>query len=204
MALPSVHDSEVPEHGLSLTCAVQPDELALSGEEGRFRSDLTLVVEIHRAARGLTTHGVLTGLAIRECARCLSEYDDPLEVTFEAEYRAKNASKGERGAGSTEPQDTGEDAGEDVYPYDGERLEMAEMLREQVILSSPMHPLCREDCLGLCPVCGHNRNRRLCGCSEPRDAGPFAALRELQQRTGRMNVRPNGLPARDPRPADTE
>jgi uncharacterized protein len=204
MALPSVHQSEVPEQGLSLTCAVQPDELALPGEEGRFRSDLTLVVEIHRAPRGLTTRGVLTGLAIRECVRCLAEYEEPLEVVFAAEYRAKPQPKGSRGTGSVEPRDTGDDRGEEVYPYDGERLEMAEMLREQVILSSPMHPLCREDCLGLCPLCGENRNQRLCGCPEPGDAKPFTALRELQYRTGRMSVRPKGLPAGEPRPADTE
>jgi len=37
-------------------------------------------------------------------------------------------------------------------------------MREQFFLALPMKPLCREDCKGLCPVCGINRNRETCTC----------------------------------------
>jgi uncharacterized protein len=186
MALPSVHQNEVPEKGLSLTCAVQPEELTLPGDEGRFRGDLTIEVEIHLAARGLMTRGVLAGVAVRECVRCLAEFEEPLEVPFTAEYRARNQPRGGRKQAPAKSPDDEQDSGEETYPYDGERLDLAEMLREQVILAGPMHPLCRKDCLGLCPVCGQNRNQRSCACPEPREANPFMVLRERQHRTGRM------------------
>jgi uncharacterized protein len=189
MALPTVQHGEVPEEGLSLTCLVQPDELALTQQEGRFRYDLRVDLEIYPTEQGLSARGVLSGVALRECVRCLAEYEEPMQVTFAAEYRVKGQPK--RGRGAADPADF-EDTGEDVYPYDGERLEMAEMLREQVILSSPMQPLCRQDCLGLCPVCGQNRNQRLCSCSEPQDANPFAALRDFQARSSRKPAGPNG------------
>jgi uncharacterized protein len=140
----------------------------------------------------------------RECVRCLAEFEDPLEVPFTAQYRAKTQPKGVRRQAPTKPVDEGETGGEEPYPYDGERLDMAEMLREQVILAGPMHPLCREDCLGLCPVCGQNRNQQLCGCREPREANPFMALRERRHRTGGMSLRPPGRAGEEPRPSDTE
>lgn len=203
MALPTVQHSEVPEEGLSLTCLVQPDELALTQEEGRFRYDLRVDLEIYPAEQGLSARGVLSGLALRECVRCLAEYEEPMQVPFAAEYRVKGQPKGVRGrvsdkpvsrstrTGTAEAADS-EDTDEDVYPYDGERLEMVEMLREQVILSNPMQPLCRQDCLGLCQVCGQNRNHRLCGCLEQPDSSPFAALRDLQARSSRKPAGPNG------------
>ncbi len=203
MALPSVHQSEVPEQGLSLTCLVHPDELALSPGDGWFHEDLTLQVEIGHTDRGLSTRGVLSGRVIRECVRCLVEYEEPIQVAFIAEYHVTGQPKGGRGRGygrprspSTETVVVGvaesDEPDEEVYPYDGERLEMAEMLREHVILSSPMQPLCREDCLGLCPVCGQNRNQRRCSCAEPREASPFAALREIRSRTNPRSSGPDG------------
>ncbi|MGQ0627656.1 MAG: YceD family protein [Phycisphaerales bacterium] len=147
-------------------------------------------LEIYPTEQGLSARGVLSGVALRECVRCLAEYEEPMQVSFAAEYRIKGQPKGAR-TGPAEPADF-EDTDEDVYPYDGERLEMAEMLREQVILSSPMQPLCRQDCLGLCQVCGQNRNQGPCSCPEPQDARPFAALRDLEARSSRKPAGPNG------------
>jgi uncharacterized protein len=202
MALPTVHQTEVPEQGLSLTCLVHPEELLLSPDEGRFLDDLTLEVEINQADRGLDLHGVLSGHAVRECVRCLVEYDDPIRVPFSAEYRVHERSKGKEGRGQgpgrsapsrnrAEPvaEDESEELDEDIYPYDGEQLQMADMLREHVILSSPLQPLCREDCLGLCPVCGQNRNEQRCGCPEPEESSPFAVLRQLRPDTADPAIR---------------
>jgi uncharacterized protein len=62
-----------------------------------------------------------------------------------------------------------------VAYYDGVRLDLGEMIREQFFLSVPLKRLCREDCRGLCPACGINRNAASCACvvqgGEPRLAG---------------------------------
>ena len=48
-------------------------------------------------------------------------------------------------------------------------LDLAPLVRDALVLELPMAPLCRDDCAGLCPQCGANRNEGQCGCVAPRD-----------------------------------
>ena len=88
-----------------------------------------------------------------ECDRCLE--DRPLSrstLDFDLFYAPVEA-------GPDSPEvalDTGES---EIDFYQGEGLELEEVLREQILLALPMQRICREDCQGICPVCGQNRNR---------------------------------------------
>ena len=62
--------------------------------------------------------------------------------------------------------DTLEQVDEENYPCDGTQVELGKMLREQLILTSPIQPLCRPDCLGLCQICGRNLNQGPCRCAD--------------------------------------
>ena len=53
--------------------------------------------------------------------------------------------------------------GEETYPLRGDQLDLAPLARDAVLLELPLAPLCVEDCLGLCPECGANRNEGDCG-----------------------------------------
>jgi uncharacterized protein len=53
--------------------------------------------------------------------------------------------------------------GEETYPLHGDQLDLAPLARDAVLLELPQAPLCIEDCLGLCPECGANRNEGDCG-----------------------------------------
>ena len=177
MALPKPHLTEVLDSGLSLVCEVQPDELALGPDDGRVQGELSLSVEIAKAGTGLSVTGVLTGSFLRQCVRCLTEYEDAVSLPFAVEYRhEENPARGRPKAPGAEARDLPE-LEDEVYLFDGERLELAEMLREQVILTTPMQPLCHEDCQGLCPVCGQNLNERQCGCPGEGLESPFAVLK---------------------------
>ncbi len=48
-------------------------------------------------------------------------------------------------------------------------IDLGPLVRDAVVLELPMAPLCRDDCAGLCPQCGANRNEGDCGCVAPRD-----------------------------------
>lgn len=61
------------------------------------------------------------------------------------------------------------DTDEDIYPIVDETVDLGPMARDVVVLELPMAPLCREDCAGLCPQCGADRNEGPCGCIAPRD-----------------------------------
>ena len=64
--------------------------------------------------------------------------------------------------------------------YDGDVLDLGEMVREQFFLTVPLKRLCREQCAGICPTCGANRNDKSCQCPpEAETASPFGSLRKL-------------------------
>jgi uncharacterized protein len=63
-----------------------------------------------------------------------------------------------------------------VFPIDADRhIDLGPVVWELVVVSTPMHALCRPDCLGLCPECGKNLNRGLCDC-QPDDVDPRLAV----------------------------
>lgn len=69
---------------------------------------------------------------------------------------------------------------EDIYPLRGDQVDLEPMARDAVLLELPLAPLCSEECAGLCPTCGADRNERDCGC-EPDDTDPrWAALEQLR------------------------
>ena len=70
-----------------------------------------------------------------------------------------------------------EDA-EDLILVEGGELPLDELVQADLVLSLPMRFLCREDCRGLCPVCGTNLNRCTCSCDT---FVPDPRLAELQQ-----------------------
>lgn len=52
----------------------------------------------------------------------------------------------------------------DVYYYEGDEIDLDPFVYEEVLLNIPVRPVCREDCKGLCPVCGRNKNVEDCQC----------------------------------------
>ena len=70
---------------------------------------------------------------------------------------------------------------DEIYHYEGDHLELAPMLREQVILSNPMHPLCKDDCAGLCPHCGTNQNLEACQCAQETNDPRWQGLQDLMK-----------------------
>lgn len=177
MSLPRPHLTEIPDTGLSLACGVHPDELELGPDEGRSEGDLSLSVEITKTGTSLSVTGVLAGTFLRQCVRCLTEYEDDVSLPFAVEYRPTDLpARGRQKPAAADAHDLPE--GEDeVYLLDGDRLELAGMLREQLILATPMQPRCREECRGLCPACGQNLNERRCGCPAAGQESPFAVLK---------------------------
>jgi uncharacterized protein len=71
-----------------------------------------------------------------------------------------------------------------VYHLEGEILETAPILIEQLQLNLPMKPLCSPDCQGLCPVCGADRNAGACSCRESTVDPRWAGLAALKSRFG--------------------
>jgi uncharacterized protein len=116
--------------------------------------------------------GDLKALVTVPCATCLGpaliKIDAPLKLTFVPE--------GDEADAGDDPLDD-----QDISTYDGETVDLAPIVRENIILGIPMSPHCREGCLGLCSTCGQNKNERDCGHkTETLEDPRFAALKNLK------------------------
>ena len=87
---------------------------------------------------------------------------------------------GRVGAGE-HPREVGDDDASVTF-YQDDAIDLGEMLREQFYLAVPMKPLCRDDCKGLCPQCGTNRNTGQCSCTQGWVDPRLAALQALKTR----------------------
>ena len=107
------------------------------------------------------------------CGRCLEPFTMPVDQTFDLRYHphAENTGEGER--------EIEEDDLTTAF-YEHDEIDLGGLMREQFYLALPMKPLCRDDCKGLCPVCGTNRNRGTCSCKSQWEDPRLAALRELK------------------------
>ena len=128
---------------------------------------------------------------VRECVRCLKQYEDSLAFSVRAAFipEPKPASKlpnrvdsrkaREEAAAAEEEEDL-----DDQYQYQGNRLDLTPMLREHVILAAPMQPICSHECLGLCARCGKNLNEGPCQCAEERPIPTVRVVQVTTRKTG--------------------
>lgn len=100
--------------------------------------------------------GRLSGKATTSCRRCLAEVSAPVSGELHLFF-------------SQSDEDDEEEA--DVVPIPaGEwEIDLRPVIREEWLLAVPPFALCREDCLGLCPTCGVDRNREACSCLPSHD-----------------------------------
>ncbi len=107
-----------------------------------------------------------------DCDRCLEPAEYPVDSNFDLFYRP---------ALEAAPEEAEIHEGEtEIAFYDGDGIELKEVLREYVLLSMPMQRICREECQGICPACGQNRNLVHCGCQAKPVDDRWAALKNLQ------------------------
>lgn len=120
--------------------------------------------------RGVHVQGELRARLVLTCRRCLSDFRRDLTVSLDLLYDPGVDKEGER---------------EQVYALEEEEahLDLGPALREQLLLAVPPYPLCREDCRGLCPECGVDRNEESCDCTLREPDPRWQALRDLKERT---------------------
>ena len=154
---------EIGDEGLSLNLPVTaawlagecPDLDAVLGPRG-----LAVRGQLSMTEGDVFLRGTLRGELEGTCSRCLEKatlrVDVPLAVTFIA--RSED-----------EEEDDDEDSNLDVAHFDGDEVDLGPEMRDQLLLSLPIKPLCRGDCAGLCPVCGANHNQAACDCQPEQD-----------------------------------
>lgn len=116
-----------------------------------------------RTSEGIYLSGTLTNTLIAQCVRCLEEAIVSIDLQLDDlfYYPPQTAPKGEYSLG------------DDGY------IDLAPLVRELTVLETPIQPICRPNCQGLCTECGQNLNKENCSC-EPDYVDPrLTILRQL-------------------------
>ncbi|MBI4514258.1 MAG: DUF177 domain-containing protein [Deltaproteobacteria bacterium] len=140
-------------------------------EDFRLPPALLVAVSFYRAGTDLFFQGRADGPIVGRCSRCLEEYTFALAMDFAFVFAPHRELGVER---QVEEEDT------DLTYYEGDEVDLSPLLREQVLLALPTRPLCRENCAGLCPQCGANRNQIQCACHSEQGDPRLAILRTLK------------------------
>jgi uncharacterized protein len=183
--------TDITVDGLSLVGEATAEELGLTDDEAVLPGPLAVSLDLTNIEGLVAVTGVLEGTIIRECVRCLKEYEDPLAFSVRAAFipEPKSAPRhpkrvDPRKARAEVIEAEPDEEPDDQYHYQGNQLELAPMLREHVILSAPMQPLCSDDCLGLCAQCGKNLNEGSCQCAVEPPIPTFRVVQSMKRKTG--------------------
>ena len=130
--------SDIPEEGLTCSESFDPARMNLQTPELNFLGAPQVIAIFHRVRDTLTAQVEARGDLELVCSRCLETYRLPYDGRFNLCFDVKGRVA----------------------------LDVTDDIRQEILLSYPVKFLCKEDCLGLCPQCGENRNGGACRCHQ--------------------------------------
>jgi uncharacterized protein len=103
-------------------------------------------VKVSRTPQGLIAQGYFQAVAPAQCVRCLVNFQQPLRTEFSELFAFSSRTMSDS---------------ELILPEDG-NMDLDSLVREYILIETPISPLCRPDCQGLCTICGENLNNNSC------------------------------------------
>ncbi|MGB7924693.1 MAG: DUF177 domain-containing protein [Pyrinomonadaceae bacterium] len=165
---------KLDETGGQFAHAYEPEELLLDDEHARLTGAPEISGRARLAGGQVRLRGSITARAEVDCDRCLKAVEIPVETRFDVTYAPAADYTAETEAAELQEEDLS------LSVFDGESIDIDELVREQVLLALPARALCREECHGLCPICGADRNQDACAC-EAKEVDPrWSALKDLR------------------------
>jgi uncharacterized protein len=160
---------------------VTPEWAAEQRVEG-LSEDLAFEVRAQRMGADLYLEGELSGAVEAPCSRCLTRYRAPIRERFRLVLEPAGDRVPADPEGAAALAQEGLTLGDELESgwFRGPEILLDRFVGEMLALGVPVQPLCQEDCRGLCPRCGIDRNTEACGCAEVKPASPFAVLASLK------------------------
>ena len=117
---------------------------------------------ISKIEETISLDGVITGKIVLSCSRCLKDFNYDLDIEFHEELTNNPDSKDE-----------------DLIFINNDNFDLTKIVENNIIMSLPIQRLCKNDCKGLCTVCGGNLNIDSCDCENSNYDPRFAKLKNL-------------------------
>lgn len=134
----------------------------LGVDDERITGDIEVELVATSTIDGVVVEGTVTMPWRAPCRRCLAEVVGTGVIEVDEVYQDEIAD------------------GDDAFPIEGDKIDLVPAVREAVLLELPDDVLCRDDCAGICPVCGIDRNQGSCDCDTTIRDDRWAALDELR------------------------
>lgn len=169
-----IHLADIPEEGLRVE-----ERASLADpyrDEGVQCSLEALSLRVEKAGTQVLVRGSALAQASLLCGRCLEPFPFPIDMEVDVKLRPRPVGR----EGKEEIELSADDLG--VGFYEGDVVDLDALLKEELLLTLPMKPLCRPNCQGLCPTCGVNRNHGTCSCAPDQGDSPFASLRTIAEK----------------------
>lgn len=150
-----------------------PDELTFDEHDLRLLAPVRVDGRIRRQDGEVELRGKLSTSMAIPCGRCLKSVELPIEVEFSERFAPEVAWKNDE-QHELQQEDL------DLAVFDGEGIELDDLVREEIILAMPGHTLCQEQCRGLCPDCGTDLNTGSCECATKQIDSRWEKLKDVQ------------------------
>jgi uncharacterized protein len=113
--------------------------------------ELDVALRMESVMEGVLVTGTVRAPLAGECVRCLEPLTDEVEAEFQEMFSYPDAAEAYLAPASG---DEDADADDETLLLQGDLFDLEPVLRDAVVLSLPLRPVCQEDCPGLCPDCG--------------------------------------------------
>jgi uncharacterized protein len=149
-----------------------PQELDLQDEWVSLIVPPVVSGQIRQDGAQVKVNGKVAAKLQLECDRCLKPVEYSVGSRFKLEYVTREDYEAQQALELTEDE-------LDLSIFDGEGIDLDDLVREELLLAVPTHLLCQENCKGVCPTCGADRNTTACQCGEDKVDPRWAGLKEL-------------------------
>ncbi|MGI8555055.1 MAG: YceD family protein [Pyrinomonadaceae bacterium] len=157
----------------SFEFSLAPEEIILDDETAKLKNAVRVAGTLTKHIAQVDVEGRIRAQTEIECARCLRTFEHKLDFPFAETFVTE-----ENYTAAKEVELHGEDL--DVSVFEGDKIDLDEIVREQILLNLPEQIFCAEDCKGFCEKCGANRNLINCNCIEKEVDPRWSALKNLK------------------------
>ena len=162
----------IPEEGRQIEGNIDPASVELDIPCYSLDEPLALKGRAARTGEDVYVEGTLTGSLNSECSRCLVNFRMPLDLDLNIVFAPQKE-------GMEEDNDALEQD-ENLSYYSGDSIDLVQEIKDLILVTLPIKPICRPDCKGLCPQCGADLNTNPCRCEQHKGPSPFDKLKELK------------------------
>ena len=151
----------------------QPEELNLTDERLRLSGPVAVSGKVRTSGHEVFVTGNVKTSIVLECDRCLQQLELPVNADFKLGYITGKQYESGHDAELSEDEMA-------VSIFDGETIDIDEVVKEQLLLAVPVRALCKAECKGICAECGADLNLGDCGCQTKEIDPRWAALKNFK------------------------